>query len=203
MIKIIAVDLGGVYFEAGTKIALKKIYKIVNVSKKKVDEIFRSYPKKEGELYHKGKITKQKFWSTTVKKLKIGKEKIPELQEIWHSSYKPIKGMKKLVSKLRENYKVVAFSGNVKERIKYLNEKYGLNEDFDDFVLSFDFGLDKKEKEFYRVLLEKVKCKPKECFFIDDYQEFLDIAKSLGIKTILFKNTEQLKSDLRKFEIKI
>ena len=95
MIKIIAVDLGGVYFEAGTKIALKKIYQIADVSKKKVDEIFKSYPKKEGELYHKGKITKPEFWSAAVEKLKIGREKIPELQEIWYSSYKPIKGMKK------------------------------------------------------------------------------------------------------------
>jgi hypothetical protein len=74
MIKILAVDLGGVYFEAGTKIALKKIYKIANVPKKKVDEIFRSYPKKEGELYHKGKITKQKFWEAATKKLKIDKK---------------------------------------------------------------------------------------------------------------------------------
>jgi HAD superfamily hydrolase (TIGR01509 family) len=196
MIKIIAVDLGGVYFEAGTKIVLKQIYKIANAPKKKVDEIFRSYPKKEGELYHKGKITKQKFWSAAVKKLKVNEKFIPELQEIWHSSYKPIKGMKELVSELRKNYKVV-------ERIEYLNEKYKLNEDFDDFVLSFDFGLDKKEKEFYRILLEKIKCKPKECLFIDDRQDFLNIAKLLGIKTILFKNAEQLKSDLRKFEVKI
>jgi HAD superfamily hydrolase (TIGR01509 family) len=203
MIKIIAVDLGGVYFEAGTIIALKRIYKIVNAPKKKINEIFRSYPEKEGELYHKGKITKQKFWRAAVEKLKIGKEKIPELQEIWHSSYKPIKGMKELVFELRENYKVVAFSGNIKERIKYLNEKYKLNKDFDDFVLSFDVGFDKREKEFYRILLEKVKCEPEECLFIDDYQEFLDIAESLGIKTILFKNAEQLKSDLRKFGIKI
>ncbi len=203
MIKIIAVDLGGVYFEVGTKIALKKIYQIVNVSKKKVDEIFRSYPKKEGELYHKGKITKQKFWSAAVERLKISREKITELQEIWNSSYKPIKGMKELVSELRKNYKVVAFSGNIKERIEYLNEKYKLNEDFDGFVLSFDFGLDKKEKEFYRILLEKVKCEPEECLFIDDRQDFLNIAKSLGIKTILFKNAEQLKSDLRKFGVNI
>ena len=29
------------------------------------------------------------------------------------------------------------------------------------------------------------------------------IAVDLGIKTILFKNAEQLKSDLRKFEVKI
>ena len=203
MIKIIAVDLGGVYFEAGTKIALKKIYKIINVSKEKVDEIFRSYPKKEGELYHKGKITKQKFWEAVVEKLKIGKEKIPELQEIWHSSYRPIEGMKDLVFKLRGNYKVVAFSGNIKERIEYLNKKYKLNEDFDDFVLSFDAGFDKREKEFYRILLEKTKCKLEECLFIDDRQDFLNVAKSLNIKTILFKNAQQLKSDLRKFGVKI
>jgi HAD superfamily hydrolase (TIGR01509 family) len=203
MIKIIAVDLGGVYFESGTKIVLKQIYKIANAPKKKVDEIFKSYPKKEGELYHKGKITKQKFWNAAAKKLEVNEKFIPELQEIWHSSYKPIKGMKELVSELRKNYKVVAFSGNIKERIKYLNEKYKLNKDFDDFVLSFDVGFDKREKEFYRILLEKIKCKSKECLFVDDRQDFLNIAKLLGIKTIPFKNAEQLKFDLRKFGIKI
>jgi HAD superfamily hydrolase (TIGR01509 family) len=111
--------------------------------------------------------------------------------------------MKELVSELRKNYKVVAFSGNIKERIKYLNEKYKLNKDFDDFVLSFDVGFDKREKEFYRILLEKIKCKSKECLFVDDRQDFLNIAKLLGIKTIPFKNAEQLKFDLRKFGIKI
>lgn len=203
MIKTIVIDLGGVYFKNGTKIALPKIYKLVNVPKEKVDEIFCVYPKKEGWLYRRGKITKRKFWNVAIEKLKIGKELVPKLQEIWHSAYKPIKGMKGLVLKLRKNYRVIAFSGNIKERVEYLNEKYGLYNDFDEFVLSFKVGFNKQEREFYKILLKKIECKPKECVYIDDYHKFLDIGKSLGMKTILFKNAKQLKSDLRKLGIKI
>lgn len=203
MIKVIVIDLGGVYFEAGTGIALPKIYKLVNVPKEKVDEIFQGYPHTEGWLYRRGKITKEEFWKAAVKKLKIEKKLVPKLQEIWHSAYKPIEGMEELVSKLRENYRVIAFSGNIKERVEYLNEKYGLHNDFDDFLLSFDVGFNKWEREFYEILLEKIKCKPEECILVDDWQEFLDIAKSFGVQTILFKNPKQLKSDLRKLGVKI
>lgn len=203
MIKIIVVDLGGVYFEEGTKIALEIIYKMVSVPREKVDEIFHGHLHKEGWLYTRGKISKEEFWNAAVKKLKIDKKLVPKIQEIWHSSYKPIKGMKELVSRLRKNYRVIAFSGNKKERVEYLNENYHLFKDFDDFLLSFDVGFSKEDIEFYQLLLQKINCKPEECIFIDDFPEFLDTAKSFGIKTILFKDAEQLKSDLRKFNIKI
>ena len=206
MIKVIVIDLGGVYFENGTKIALPKIYKLVKVPKKKIDEIFCGYPHKEGWLYRRGKITKKKFWNAAVKKLKIDKKLVPKLKEIWNFSYKPIKGMKEIVAKLRKNYKVIAFSGTTKERVVYQNKKYGLLKDFDDFVLSFKVGFTKREIEFYKILLKrlgKMKCKPEECILIDDTKMVLDIAKSFGLKTILFKNPKQLKSDLRKFGVKI
>jgi HAD superfamily hydrolase (TIGR01509 family) len=206
MIKAIVIDLGGVYFENGTKIALPKIYKLVKAPKKKIDEIFCGYPYKEGWLYRRGKITKKKFWNAAVKKLKINKKLTPKLQEIWNSSYKPIKGMKEIVTKLRRNYKVIAFSGTTKERVAYQNKKYGLLKDFDDFVLSFKVGFTKREIEFYKILLkrlEKMKCRPEECILIDDGKFVLDIAKSFGLKTILFKNPKQLKADLKKFGVKI
>lgn len=206
MIKVIVMDFGGVYFENGTKIALPKIYKLVKVLKKKIDEIFCGYPHKEGWLYRRGKITKKKFWNAAIKKLKINKKLVPKLQKIWNSSYKPIKGMKEIVTKLRKKYRVIVFSGTTKERTEYQNKKYGALKDFDDFVLSFKAGFTKREIEFYKILLKKIeemKCKPEECILIDDFKMVLDIAKSFGMKTILFKNPKQLKSDLRKFGVKI
>lgn len=166
MIKTIVIDLGGVYFEAGTGIASQKIYKLVSVSKEKADEIFEGFPKKEGWLYRRGQISKEEFWKSVVEKLEIDKEMVPKLQEIWHSSYKPIKGMKELVSELRKKCRVIAFSGNVKERIEYLNEKYKLKEDFDDFVLSFDTGFTKQEIEFYRILLRKINVDLRNAFLL-------------------------------------
>lgn len=206
MIKAVICDLGGVYFQAGTHDAVKKFYRTINLPKEKIDEIFEGYPKKEGWLYRRGKLTKAEFWAAAIRKLKIDKKMVPKLQEIWHSSYKPVRGMKEIVAKLRKNYKIIVFSGTIRERIKYFDKKYNLLKTFDDFVFSFNAGFTKSEIGFYKVLFKKLKMmdlKSEECIFIDDHQEFLDKAKKFRIQTILFKNPQKLKYDLRKAGLKI
>lgn len=88
------------------------------------------------------------------KRLKIDKKIVPKLQELWHSSYEPVKGMKELIANLRKNYTVIVFSGSIKERVEYLNNKYSLYNDFDDFVLSYDVGYSKRDVGFYKFLLK-------------------------------------------------
>jgi HAD superfamily hydrolase (TIGR01509 family) len=109
--------------------------------------------------------------------------------------------MRELVQKLRKRYRVIAFSGSIRERIDYLNKRYGLKQDFDDLILSFNFGFTKKEIEFYKILIKRIKCKPEECVLIDDSPIVLEIAKSFKIKTILFKNLKQLEFDLKNLKI--
>ena len=203
MIKTIVFDLGGVYFTLGTRIALPELYKRIEAPQEKIREVFTGHNRKEGWLFRKGKITKEEFWELAVKKLKINKKQIEKLREIWHSSYKPNTGMENLVQKLRKNYRVIVFSGNIKERVDYLDKKYGLYDDFDDFVFSFDFGLTKRDVKFYKILLKKIKSKPRECVCIDDSQRVLALEKSFGMKTILFKNAKQVKADLKKLGVKI
>ena len=203
MIKTILIDLGGVYFTRGTELAKNRFYKTINRPKKEIDELFDSRYGKEGALYRTGKMNEQEFWQTVINKLKVGKEMIPRLKEIWHSAYSPIPGMDQIVSELKDNYKIVACSGNVKERIDYLERKYNFMENFDDFIFSYEIGINKWDSKFYSRLVEEIKERPEECVYIDDYEEFIGFAKQYGFKTILFKNSEQLKSDLRKLGVRI
>lgn len=201
--KTIIFDLGGVYFTEGTGIAVKKIKKILDAPDKKIEEIFRASPGKEGQLYRRGKLTKKQFWDKAVKKLGIERRVIPELQKIWHGSYKPIKGMKSLVRKLRKNYRVVVLSGNTRERVSYLNKKYGLNKEFDRYFYSFNFGFNKWDKKFYSICLKKLNTKITDCIFIDDKASHIKTAEYFGLKTILFKNPQQLKRDLVKMGVRV
>lgn len=200
MIKAVVFDLGGVYFTNGTVIATNKLENLLDVDK---DTIFKVLSKEEGFLYRLGKITEEEFWDRAVKRLKITPDYVPKIKEIWHSSYKPNEGMKELVREVRRRYKVVAFSGNIPERVAYLNEKYGLDEEFDDYIFSFDIGLGKLDTDAYKTVIKRVGLKPEEFVFIDDHPEFLEIAEKFGIKTILFKDAEQLKKDLIKMGFKI
>ncbi len=203
MIRTIIFDLGGVYFKAGTAIAVQRIYGLVGAPRERVDEVFQAYPRKEGWLYGKGKLSEDEFWRRAVEKLGIDPKMVPELKEIWHSSYEPIEGVRELVRELRKRYRIIAFSGNVRERFEYLDKKYGLRGEFDALVLSFEAGFHKDEREFYETLLREVGCEPGECVLIDDKREFLEIARSFGIKTIQFKGLEQLKRDLRELGVEI
>ncbi len=199
MIKTIVFDLGGVYFTAGTPIAIKKIYDLVNVPKKKVDELFSAHPRKEGFLYRKGKLTKYEFWYAAIKKLKINN--VSKLQEIWHDSYEPIVGMQKLTDDLRKKYRVIVFSDTIRERVECLDKKYHFKKHFDYLLFSFNVGFNKYEKGFYKILLKKINCNPAECIFIDNARLFLKTASAFGVNTILFNNVQDLKSKLKKFGV--
>lgn len=202
MIKCIAMDLGGVYFEDATVIAVDKIYKRVNAPKEAVDEIFRAKPKKEGYQYRAGKLTKEEFIAAGIKKLGVDRKTFLEFIDLWYSLNTPKEEIVALVHELRKHYKVIAAPQSQKDRIEYFNRKYNLRDRFDDVVSTSDVGFGKYDIKFYKIILEKAKCAPNEIVFIDDKQEFLDVAKSIGIITILFKTHMQLKSDLRKLGIK-
>ena len=52
-------------------------------------------------------------------------------------------------------------------------------------------------KKIYLEVLKKLKVKGDECVFIDNEERNIKTAKSLGMKTILFKSMRQLRKELR------
>ena len=56
--------------------------------------------------------------------------------------------------------------------------------------MSCDYHIIKPNKEIYIKLFETFNIKPEECFFIDDTEENINMAKKLGIKgfTLDIKN---------------
>lgn len=204
-VKVIALDLGGVYFKAGTGIALKRMYGMMGTDERtrsRAIEIFETAAKKEGWLYRAGKLGKDEFWNTVVRDLGVRPDDVTALQEVWHSSYTPIEGMPELVRRLRDKCKVVVFSGNTRERIEYLDAKYGLRGEFDGFVLTYEEGFTKTEPELYRALIKKLAdmgFAPEECVGVDDNEEFLRMERDAGIgHTILFEDAVQLEEELAK-----
>ena len=78
------------------------------------------------------------------------------------------------------------------------------NEDAMDFLshmdgglLSCDYKVIKPDPAFYMILIEKYGLEPSECVFLDDLEDNLAAARSLGIHTILVKDHEQAAADLK------
>lgn len=67
----------------------------------------------------------------------------------------------------------------------------------DGFIFSCDLGLDKSNPEFFRETLRLLGMTPDEVAFIDDSQENVDSAKSVGIDAFLYTNVDRVKEDLK------
>jgi epoxide hydrolase-like predicted phosphatase len=201
-IKTIVFDLGGVFFTSGTILAIEKIKELYNIEDETLlREIFSDKPNTEGYLIRKGLITIDEFEERLFSKLGINKKEKKHARYFWFGSYCIHYGMEELLKILKKNYRLLIFSGNVRERVEYLEEKCGFLRYFDDTVFSFDYQKNKNDVEFYEELIKHLECEPPEAILIDDMKKNVSIARSLGINGINFYYTEKLIDDLKKYDV--
>ncbi len=68
--------------------------------------------------------------------------------------------------------------------------------------LSNETNMRKIDTTIFNFVIKKTKLKPEEILFIDNTPEIIEIAKSVGINTILFENQKQFFRDIKKWGIK-
>lgn len=200
-VKAIVFDLGGVLFREGKSVAIEKLFEEKKYDKEIVHGVLTS-PKSRD--LRAGFITDEGFWGFVQKQLPEGYD-ARTIKDYWYDGYILDEDIFNLVKKLHGKYKLFIFSGNVKSRVEYLENKYDFRKYFDLEVYSYDYHLNKPQKEFVDILVEKSELNPNEMVFIDDSEEVLKPAKELGIKTAVYEtgNIHDLENKLKSFDISI
>ena len=190
MIRAVIFDMGGVIVDIRPFLA-----QTVKVFQPECEEEFWENINVEASSLCRGEITLLEFWKSVAQKFK---KDIPDdiLKDLWVIKGEPSlnKGIEDIIHSLKERYSLAILSNTMKEH-KF--EKNGIFALFDEVVLSCDVGLTKDNPDIFLLVTEKLKVSPEECVFIDDIQEFVDVSRSVGMQGILFKNSEQLKHDLK------
>lgn len=194
MIKAIIFDGGGVIVNHNPLMnKFIKIFKPKNKKKFLHDINIEAIP------LCKNKISENEFWIKIADIYGTSPKKIPK--NLWTRDFDKLtkidKKVVRIIKKLSNNYKLGFISNAIKSHEK-INRKRGLFDLFDIVVLSHKIRMTKDDKRIFSMTAKKLKINPKECIFIDDVKDFVDVAKSVGMKGILFKNIGQLKSDLDK-----
>lgn len=195
MIKVIALDFGGVYFTYDYFKLMNEFSKKLNIS---VEEARKAWQNKLDE-FTKGEIKEDEFWDGLLKSIdkKYNKN---ILHKIVIDQFKPIKEMQFLLDKLKIKYKVILFT-NQTDWIYELNKKFDFFKEFDAVLVSRDVGFQKPEKEFFELLIKNSDCDPTEIIFVDDTHNYGKLAKKMGMKFIHFQNQNQLEQELRKLGV--
>lgn len=203
-IKTLVFDLGGVYFTRGSNLAIEKIIDLYDIEKHHLlREFFRDAYKKEGHLIRLGMISMNEFEEKLISAFNIKEDNIHHIRHLWFGSYVPHYKMEALIDKLGKKFRLVIFSGNVRERVEFLDNRYHFLEKFDDYVFSFDYQKNKGQIGFYKELLNHLDCEPSEAILIDDERKAIRFAQGIGLNIILYYYTEQLIDELKKYNIDV
>lgn len=182
-IKTIAFDLGGVFFSEGKKVASEALYQKYGYDKEMILDLLNS-PK--SQYLRRGLITDEEFWLWATNKLPQDYDaKI--IKKEWYDGYILDENILNLLKKLKNKYKIIAFSGNVKSKVEYLDKKYHFRRYFDAEIYSYDHCFDKKEKKSFEILIKEAGNEPEEILLIDNDEKHIRLAEELGMNAVIYQ----------------
>jgi epoxide hydrolase-like predicted phosphatase len=112
---------------------------------------------------------------------------LPALHEEWRRAQRPIAANLELVGRLRPPYKVSVLSnadGSLRGR---LEDEMRIHHLFDDIVCSAQVGMAKPEPEIFRLAAGRLGLDPAECVFVDDWDQNIEAAKTVGMTAIRYQ----------------
>ena len=196
-IKAIIFDYGGVIYTPGKIDFFCKRYAT------KLNKNPEEFMKLIKENWNKAQINKIKstlFWTEAAEFLEVNHE---EFRQYLLNSFKFQAGVLIIIKTLKENYKLALLSNQIEDWLEEVIREHKLDQVFDVIVTSYASKIAKPDIRIFKETAEKLEVKPEECIYIDDLEKNIHPAQELGMKIILFKNSKQLISDLKKFGVEV
>ncbi|MCR5773630.1 MAG: HAD family phosphatase [Lachnospiraceae bacterium] len=131
----------------------------------------------------------------------------PDIREELWRAFSDVKGLLvirdysiPLIKQLKEQgYKVFYLSNYSKKAYDECGESLAFMEYMDGGLVSFKVGKTKPDPEMYRQFLDVYGLEAEECLFIDDTEENVEVAKTLGFKGIVFSSYDEMCDEIKKF----
>jgi putative hydrolase of the HAD superfamily len=156
------------------------------------------------EAYELGKLTLEEYLSLVVFYRERSFSRI-EFQKFMFEQSKPHPRMIELVRKLKAQYgvKVVVVSNEGRELNSHRIQKFKLDEFVDVFISSCFVHLRKPDNDMYRMALDIAHVPAEQVVYIDDQPMFVQMAKDLGVRSILHTNYNSTCAQLASFGLEV
>jgi putative hydrolase of the HAD superfamily len=202
MIRVIVFDLGNVVLNFDIRLIAQKIAKHSSLDENALFDLFFDSPLTQ--QHDEGKLSARKFYQEAMQKVgaTIG---FDEFKDIWNNIFVQNDEVAELVSRLAQSkqYKLILLSNINKMHFDYIKETFAIIRTFDHTLTSYEVGERKPHPKIYRAAIEAAGTDPHNILFIDDRMELVEGAKHLGINAIQFKDSAQLKNEMKKFQVTV
>jgi putative hydrolase of the HAD superfamily len=126
-----------------------------------------------------------------------------EFRRIWCDIFRADRGMILLGRYLSRHYRTWLASNTSQTHYEWIVESFPEVVFFKDSALSFELGVMKPSREYYRRALNKFGIEAGSALFIDDLKENVDAAVQFGMIGILFRGRVELVQDLKELNVRV
>ena len=185
----IVFDLGGVVFRWQPDTIIKSFFQDADAQDLVRKEVFEHGDWVELD---RGTISLERAIERGVKRTGLPYRDIERILRAVPRFLLPIRATIDLIEDLSNtNNRLFVLSNMHRASIEYLEQRHDIWGMFDGIVISSRIQMVKPEHQIYEYLLDLYQLDPAETLFIDDLQENLAAASSMGIQTIRFMDSAQ------------
>ncbi len=206
-IETIIFDFGGVVIDIDPQITVKKLQELgfEDVSKFQSSEFIDDIVRK----FERGIFTPEMFRERIRAFLELDITD-QQIDDAWNALIYDIPAERiEILEQVKKNYKMLLLSNSNEIHydlyVRDLQLRFGYRE-FDELFhkayFSFDTHLSKPDSEAYEFIMYQHDLNPAKTLFIDDNEENIKTAKSLGLKTYLLKKPQRIRDIFKNGRLK-
>ncbi|MBI3322265.1 MAG: HAD-IA family hydrolase [Candidatus Omnitrophica bacterium] len=189
------------FFDLGNVLVLfdhmASAMKIAAGAKMDPDSLFRFFFESPLMVEHDtGRISMPQFHRSLRDQLKleVGYE---EFVGIWNDIFTENEEMSALVRQVLGRWPCFVVSNTNRAHFEFIRDRFPLIGEFTGWVLSYEVGALKPDPAIYRRGLEMAGVEPHEVFYVDDRQDLIEAAHSMGFNVHRYMGTEPLVRELQ------
>jgi putative hydrolase of the HAD superfamily len=152
------------------------------------------------EIYETGKLTLEEYLNLVIFYQKQSFTRA-QFRSFMFEQSKPFPEMIEIVTQLkaRNGLKIIVVSNEGRELNAYRIRKFKLDRFVDVFISSCFVNIRKPDVEIFRLALDIAQAAPQQVLYIENTPMFVEIAKGLGIRTILHRDHKSSCVELSSF----
>lgn len=138
-----------------------------------------------------GQLTEDGVWKHVQATFKLSDDQMREfVPDFWSGDVVDAE-LLKFIGDLRARFKTAILSNAYSTGRWAITEKFGLRDAVDLVVISAEEGVAKPDPRIYQIAAERLKVTPEACVFVDDVEENVRAAQTLGMCGVQFENAAQ------------
>ena len=196
MIKLFVFDLGNVILPFDNRQIAEKLYARSEAKGLcSSADVFRYlFDLCSGSInaYEEGLSSSLEFFLDVRDRYKLGLD-FEEFKDIWNNIFQENLEVNEIIVYLKaKGFPLFLLSNTNELHFAHVIARYPIVHLMDEWILSFEIGAKKPKRRIYDAIFEKVDVNKDEVFYIDDTEEYVEYARSMGMKGLVFRETADL-----------